>query len=217
MMDEKPKGLAYYLGRSLQVIGFTVCLLAMFKFATLFVEFAEHFGDFSNFEQQARKFSEMASVFPQFLIGGAIAAMGGGLTYERDAALLAGKTNITAKNIISAGGHVSNIAGDDISGQVMNSITQLHVSRNPDARQLADLLYQLQTAIEADRSLGTVDKTDALEQVKALSQAGKDSQIAKTAIRTLKSMMTELPTAVTFLEACSKLLPMISGLFGLRI
>jgi len=193
----------------------------MFKFAAFFVEFAKYFGDFSNFEQQfeqqARKFSEMASVFPQFLIGIAIAGVGSELTYERDASLRAGRTNINAKNIINAGGHVSNIAGDDISGQVMNSITQLHVSRNPDARQLADLLYQLQTAIKADRSLGTVDKTDALEQVKALSQAGKDSQIAKTAIRTLKSMTTELPTAVTFLEACNKLLPMISGLFGLRI
>lgn len=215
-MDDKPKGLAFYLGRSLQGIGATVCFLAMFKFFTLFAEFPKHFGNFTNFEQRiGKEFSEVASVFPQFLIGMAIMGVGGALTYERDTELRAGRTNIRAKNIISAGGNVSNIAGDDISGQVTNSITQLHNSRSPSARELSDLLHQLKIAIETDSSLKSSEKTEALKEVQKLSEARKDPQIAKTAIRTLKGMMTELPTAVTFVEACSKLLPMVAGLFGL--
>jgi hypothetical protein len=216
MTNEKPKGIAFYIGRSLQAIGVTICFLAMFKGATLMVESSKHFGDFTNFDQRVRdESSQFASIFPQFLIGMAIGVVGSALTYERDAAMRAGGTTINAKNIINARGHVSNVAGDSISGHVTNSITQLQVSRDPSARQLADLLHRLQTAIETDRSLRDVDKTEALEQVKSLSEANRNPQMAKIAIRTLRGMMTELPTAVTFLEACNKLLPMIAKLMGL--
>jgi hypothetical protein len=216
MANEKPKGMAFYFGRSLQAIGATICFLAMFKFATLMVESSKHFGDFTNFEQRVRdESSQFVSVFPQFFIGMAIGLVGSSLTYERDAAMRAGRTTINAKNIINAGGHVSNVAGDSISGHVTNSITKLQVSGDPSARHLADLLRRLQTAIETDSSLRDVDKTEALEQVKSLSEANKNPQIAKIAIRTLRGMMAELPTAVTFLEACNKLLPMIAKLIGL--
>lgn len=223
MTNEKPKGIAFYLGRSLQGIGLTICFLAMFQFATLFVEASKNFSDLINSNRRVDEtpqflsiFPQFASIFPQFLIGMAVAGVGSALTYERDAAMQAGRTTITnAKNIINAGGHVSNVAGDSISGQVTNSITQLQVSKEPSARQLAGLLDRLQTAIETDRSLRDVDKTEALEQVKSLSEATKNPQMAKIAIRTLKGMMTELPTAVTFLEACNKLLPMIANLIGL--
>ena len=77
------------------------------------------------------------------------------------------------------------------------------------------MLDQLQRAIKNDDRLRNIDKTEALEQVKTLSEANRNPKIAKIAIRTLRGMMTELPTAVTFLEACNKLLPMIAKLMGL--
>ncbi len=216
MSKEKPKDIALLVGRSLQAIGATICLLAMFKATNILIESSKHFGDFSNFEKRSRdEQSQLISTFQQFLFGLAIAGVGGAFTYERDAAMRAGRTTINAKNVINAGGNVSNVAGDSISGHVTTSITQLQASGDPSARHLADLLRQLQTAIETDSSLGTVDKTEALEQVKSLSEANKNPQIAKIAIRTLRGMMVELPTAVTFLEACNKLLPMIAKLTGL--
>ena len=77
------------------------------------------------------------------------------------------------------------------------------------------------TAIEAEKDLPEEDKAEALEQVKTLAEAGKNPQEeakqkeAKTAMKILKGTIAGLPTAATLVEACSKLLPLISKFLGL--
>jgi hypothetical protein len=57
--------------------------------------------------------------------------------------------------------------------------------------------------------------------VKALAEAGKNPQEgamqkgAKTAMKILKGTVAGLPSAATLVEACSKLLPLISKFLGL--
>lgn len=86
---------------------------------------------------------------------------------------------------------------------------------------MAELLKQLQTAIEAEPGLSEEDKAEALEQVKALAevrqnpQEGAMQKTAKTAIKILKGTIASLPTAATLYEACNKLLPAIASLLGL--
>lgn len=107
-----------------------------------------------------------------------------------------------------------------VSGTVNKTINQLQNSESSEAIELADLLKQLQEAINADPNLEVEAKNEALEQLEEIAAAGTDiksskmQKIAKTASRTLKGMMTELPNATNFVEACSKLLPIISKLFG---
>ena len=98
MTNEKPKGIAFYLGRSLQAIGAMICFLAMFEFVNLFGESSKHFGDFTNFEERVRdQGSKSASILRQFLIGTAIVGVGSAITYERDIATRVGETTINAK------------------------------------------------------------------------------------------------------------------------
>ena len=65
-----------------------------------------------------------------------------------------------------------------------------------------------------------IDKEEALKQVKTLAEAGQNPQegamqkMAKDALRFLKGLLTELPTAVALVEKCKELLPTIAGLFG---
>ncbi len=79
----------------------------------------------------------------------------------------------------------------------------------------------MQTAIEADTNLSEEDKAEALEQVKALAEAGKNpkegamQKAAKTAMKILKGTISSLPSAATLVEECGKLLPLISGFLGL--
>lgn len=107
-----------------------------------------------------------------------------------------------------------------INGTVIKTINQLQNSESSEATELADLLKQLQEAINADPNLKVEDKNEALEQLETIAVAGTDiksskmQKIAKTASRALKGMITELPNATNFVEACSKLLPMIGKLFG---
>ncbi len=107
-----------------------------------------------------------------------------------------------------------------VSGTVNKTINQLQNSESSETIELADLLKQLQEAINADPNLKVEDKNEALEQLEEIAVAGTDiksskmQKIAKTASRTLKGMMAELPNATNFVEACSKLLPIISKIFG---
>lgn len=107
-----------------------------------------------------------------------------------------------------------------VSGTVNKTINQLQNCESSEAIELADLLKQLQAAINADPNLKVEDKNEALEQLEEIAVAGADiksskmQKIAKTASRTLKGMMAELPNATNFVEACSKLLPIISKIFG---
>ncbi|MEH2114028.1 MAG: pentapeptide repeat-containing protein [Nostoc sp.] len=75
-----------------------------------------------------------------------------------------------------------------ISGAVTNTINELPPSPEPGKPGIKELLTQLQAAIEVDTNLNKEDKAEALEQVKALAEAGKNPQegamqkAAKTAI-----------------------------------
>ncbi|MDZ8189713.1 MAG: pentapeptide repeat-containing protein [Nostoc sp. ChiSLP02] len=108
-----------------------------------------------------------------------------------------------------------------ISGAVTNTINELPPSTEPEKPGIKELLTQLQVAIEADTNLSKEDKAEALEQVKALAEAGKNSQeggmqkAAKTAIKILKGTIAGLPSATKLVEECSKLLPLISNFLGL--
>ncbi|MEH1945974.1 MAG: pentapeptide repeat-containing protein [Nostoc sp.] len=119
----------------------------------------------------------------------------------------------------NASGQALNLG--DISGTVTNTINQLPASPEPEKPGIKELLTQLQAAIEADTNLPQEDKAEALEQVKALAEAGKNPQegamqkAAKTAIKILKGTISSLPSATKLVEQCSNLLPLISNFLGL--
>ncbi len=119
----------------------------------------------------------------------------------------------------NASGQALNLG--DISGTVTNTINQLPASPEPDKPGIKELLTQLQAAIEADTNLPQEDKAEALEQVKALAETGKNPQegamqkAAKTAIKILKGTISSLPSATNLVEQCSNLLPLISNFLGL--
>lgn len=126
----------------------------------------------------------------------------------------------------NVGGNISghaalNLGEIEISGTVANTIGQLEKSDDPEASKLAELLKQLQKAIEANPDLSEEDKTEALEQIKVLAEAGKNpkegslQKASKTAIKVLKGTMASLPTAAKLVEQCKELLPMITRLLGL--
>ncbi len=121
----------------------------------------------------------------------------------------------------NASGQALNLGEIDISGEVTNTINQLPESPEPEKPGIKELLTQLQEAIAADANLSEEDKTEALEQVKTLAEAGQNPQEAgkqktgKKAITMLKGLVSGLPATATLAEACSKLLPLISKLLGL--
>ncbi len=140
--------------------------------------------------------------------------------------------NMTNSNDASRKINIGSVGGDfnasgqalnlgEISGTVTNTINELPTSPEPDKPGIKELLTQLQTAIEADKNLDEEDKAEALEQVKALAEAGKNPQegamqkAAKTAMKILKGTISSLPSAATLVEECGKLLPLISGFLGL--
>lgn len=108
-----------------------------------------------------------------------------------------------------------------ISGTVNKTLNELSTAESAEASQLAKLLQQLQAAIESDPNLEPDAQSDALEQLQEIAKAGNApadgtmQKLVKTASRTLKGMVDELPEATQFVEACSKLLPLITKLFGL--
>jgi uncharacterized protein YjbI with pentapeptide repeats len=122
-------------------------------------------------------------------------------------------------------GNISDVSGvlnlGAISGDVTNAIAQLPNTVDPDQPGLKELLTQLQGAIESEAQLNQDDKAEALEQVKVLAEAGQKPQdgplkkIANTAIKVLRGTVSSLPEATKLVEACSKLLPIITKLLGL--
>ena len=126
------------------------------------------------------------------------------------------KIEITGGTVNASGAGALSLG--DISGTVANTINQLSDSAKPDEPGIKELLTQLQTAIEAETNLSDDDKAEALEQVKALAEVGKNPQestmqkAGKTAMKILKGTIAGLPSAATLVEACSKLLPAIASL-----
>lgn len=122
-------------------------------------------------------------------------------------------------------GSISDVSGvlnlGAISGDVTNAIAQLPSTSDPNQPGLKELLTQLQGAIESETKLSQEDKVEALEQVKVLAKAGQKPQdrplkkMANTAVKVLKGTVSSLPEATKLVEACSKLLPIITKLLGL--
>jgi SPFH domain / Band 7 family len=106
-----------------------------------------------------------------------------------------------------------------ISGNLTNSLTQLVTQ--PQTQAIAAHLKEFQTAIEGDPHLPEPDKIDALEQVATLAEASKDpakpenANLTRKAMKLLKGTIDAVPKATSFIEACTKLLPLISKFFGL--
>ncbi|MEH1785134.1 MAG: pentapeptide repeat-containing protein [Nostoc sp.] len=141
-----------------------------------------------------------------------------------------GDTNMSDISGINIQGssNVSGIAGNNsianlgtISGNVSIALNQLPDASDAEKPGIKELLSQLQDAIIQSTYLSEEDKTEALEQVNTLAEAGKNPQestkqkTAKTAITMLKGIFTGLPTVASLVEATNKLLPAISKLFGL--
>jgi hypothetical protein len=129
-----------------------------------------------------------------------------------------GTQNNSTTNIRDISGSVVNLG--TISGDVTNSINQLRESNTPNSDQLADLLLQLKSCIEAENELTSEDKEEALEQVNALAEAGQNPQdgamkkAAKTAIRVLKGIKDELPPTVALIEGLNQLIPAVEKFFS---
>ncbi|NEQ66294.1 MAG: low-complexity protein [Symploca sp. SIO2D2] len=108
----------------------------------------------------------------------------------------------------------------EVSGNVTNTISQLHDAPEPDKPGIKELLAELQAAIEADPNLSEEDKTDALYQVQALAEAGQKpgdgamQKMAKRAIKFLKGTIADLPSTVQLVQTCSNLFPIITEFFG---
>ncbi|MEH2365551.1 pentapeptide repeat-containing protein [Nostoc sp.] len=141
-----------------------------------------------------------------------------------------GDTNMSDISGINIEGssNVSGIAGNSsianlgtISGNVSIALNELPDATDAEKPGIKELLSQLQDAIVQSTYLSEEDKAEALEQVNALAEAGKNPQestkqkTAKTAITMLKGIFTGLPAVASLVEATNKLLPAISKLFGL--
>lgn len=120
------------------------------------------------------------------------------------------------------GSVTGNILGDSntISGTVTNTINQLPASSEPNKPGLKELLVQLQAAIN-DPNLAEDDKTQALEQIKVLAEAGQNpknettQKQAKKALGFLKVIAEGLPSAASLVKTCQDILPAIALYFGL--
>ena len=125
--------------------------------------------------------------------------------------------NLTVSGNLNATGSTFNLG--EINGNVTHSIAQLQTP--PEASQLADLLTQLQAAINAEPELKPDDKTEALEQITAIAKAGQNPQdstlkkLANTSLKVIKGTIAALPSTATLVKACSELLPAIVHLLGL--
>ncbi|WP_445171908.1 hypothetical protein [Microcoleus sp.] len=126
------------------------------------------------------------------------------------------KIEITGGTVNASGAGALSLG--DISGIVTYTLSQLPASPQSDQPGIKELLTDLQAAIKAETNLSDDDKAEALEQVKALAEVGKNPQestmqkAGKTAMKILKGTIAGLPSAATLVEACSKLLPAIASL-----
>jgi len=109
----------------------------------------------------------------------------------------------------------------EIIGTVAESINQLPASSDPAKPGIKELLSQLTEAISASSELNDEDKTEALEQVKILAEAGKNpndgamKKMANTAVKILKGTVSGLTDVAKLAGAFSTLLPLITKFFGL--
>ena len=112
-------------------------------------------------------------------------------------------------------------AGDISNSTVANTINQLPES-SETSKLMKEMLAQLQAAIQAEAVLSTEDKSDALEEVKVLAEAGKNyrdagmQKMARKAIRLLQGTIAELPPSSRLVIECDRLLPAIAQQLSLQ-
>ncbi|MCC5607013.1 hypothetical protein LC612_09495 [Nostoc sp. CHAB 5834] len=136
--------------------------------------------------------------------------------------------NLQGRNFIQNSSNVSGIAGNNsianlgtISGNVSIALNHLPNATDAEKPGIKELLSQLQDEITQSTYLPDEEKVEALEQVKALAEAGQNPQestkqkTAKTAITMLKGIFSSLPAVASLVEAANKLLPAIAKLFSL--
>ncbi|NJN91004.1 MAG: pentapeptide repeat-containing protein [Leptolyngbyaceae cyanobacterium SL_5_14] len=107
-----------------------------------------------------------------------------------------------------------------INGSVTNAIDQLPDSTQSDKLGLKEILIELQKAVSSETQLHDEDKAEALEQIGKLAEAGKNpddgamKKLAKQSTMMLKGIVSGLPDVAKIVEACNKLLPIVSKIFG---
>lgn len=105
------------------------------------------------------------------------------------------------------------------SEDIDNVINQLPISNQDNQPGIKELLIELKAVIDADLSLTSDDKNEALEQVLVLAAAGQQptkermQKFAKTALKILKATVAELDSKNNLVEACNRILPTIAHFF----
>ncbi len=108
----------------------------------------------------------------------------------------------------------------EIRGTVAETVNQLPSSSESEKPGIKELLVQLQAAIN-DPNLTDDDKTQVLEQIKVLAEAGQNpnketaQKQAKRAMGFLKVIAEGLPSAAQLVKTCQDVLPAIAHFFGL--
>ncbi|KJH70062.1 hypothetical protein [Aliterella atlantica] len=109
----------------------------------------------------------------------------------------------------------------EINGTVAESINQLPSSPDPKKPGIKEILSQLSEAISTSSDLNDEDRTEALEQVKTLAEAGKNpndgamKKMARTSVKILKGTVAGLPDVAKLADVCSESLPLITKFLGL--
>lgn len=106
------------------------------------------------------------------------------------------------------------------SEDIDNVINHLPSSNQDNQLGIKELLIQLKAVIDADLSLTSDDKNEALEQVLVLAAAGqqpteqKMQKFARTALKILKATVAELDSRNNLVEVCNRILPTIAHFFA---
>jgi hypothetical protein len=126
----------------------------------------------------------------------------------------------SAAGTFITGNFVGNVYSN-VAGNVSASINELPTSSESDKPKIKELLQQLQAVIETEPNLSEKDKIKALKQVQAIAEAGKTAdqgavaEIVDNATTMLKGIILELPAVTNSVGEFHKLLPLITGFFGI--
>ncbi|OUL37809.1 hypothetical protein BV372_00150 [Nostoc sp. T09] len=141
-----------------------------------------------------------------------------------DSIIISYPINLGEQSInINQGIDLGDVTVSDATHLVNSSIAQLQNLDDPEAARLANLLQQLQTEIVTNRELNPEDKAEALEQVIALAEAGKNPEegrmrrLARTSLKILIGTLAGLPSSATLVRTANQLLPAISKLLNLNL
>ena len=107
------------------------------------------------------------------------------------------------------------VAGRDISGTVTNTIQQLRETNQPEAQQLADLLEELQKAVESSAELAEPDKEKALGYLNQIGEmsAKKPEQKKGMLPMLLDAFTGVISKAAPLIEPVKKIVEVILGLW----